>query len=255
MTSAARPRRKAEEQLEGRHPVLEALKAGRPLNEILIAKETKPAKIVDDIVRLARRRGVVVRELTRKAIDERAQSRAPQGVIALVPPFSYSEIDEMIEAATAAGEVPMIVALDGVTDPQNVGALARSALAAGAHGLILRERRSAHITPTAEKAAGGALAHLRVAQVSNLDRTLAQLKEDGVWIVSLDADAEVSIYDADIVEAPVCVVVGSEGVGVSHLIRKRSDFTVRIPMYGKVASLNAAAAGAVALFEIRRRRG
>src|SRR4051812_28863977 len=148
---------RSHEQLEGRHPVLEALKAGRPLHEILIARETKPAKIVDDIVRLARRRGVAVREMPRKAIDERAQSRAPQGVIALVPPFSYSDIDEMLGAATAAGDVPLLIALDGVTDPQNVGALARSALAAGAHGLVLRERRSAHVTPAVEKAAGGAL--------------------------------------------------------------------------------------------------
>jgi len=245
---------KRHDQLEGRHPVLEALKAGRPLDEILIARETKPAKIVDDIVRLARRRGVAVRELPRKAIDERAKSRAPQGVIALTPPFTYSAVNEMLEAASDAGQVPLLVALDGVTDPQNVGTLARSAQAAGAHGLILRERRSAHVTPTVEKAAGGALALLPVAQVSNLDRTLASVKEDGVWIVSLDADAEVSIYDADIVTAPVCIVVGSEGVGVSHLIRKRSDFCVRIPMYGSVGSLNAATAGAIALFEIQRRR-
>jgi 23S rRNA (guanosine2251-2'-O)-methyltransferase len=243
------------DQLEGRHPVLEALKAGRPLHEILIARETKPAKIVEDIVRLARRRGVAVRELPRRQLDERAQSRAPQGVIALVPPFSYTAIDEMLEAANGNGDVPLLIALDGVTDPQNVGALARSALAAGAHGVILRERRSAPITPAAEKAAGGALAHLPVAQVSNLERSLGQLKEDGVWIVALDADADTSIYETDIVEAPVCVVVGSEGVGVSHLIRKRSDFTVKIPMHQKMGSLNAATAGAIALFEIRRRRG
>jgi len=240
------------EQLEGRHPVLEALRAGRPLQEILIARETKPAKIVDDIVRLAKRRGVAVRELPRKAIDERAKTRAPQGVIAIGPSFQYSSVDTMLEAA--ASDIPLLVALDGVTDPGNVGALARSAHAAGAHGMILRQRRSAHVTPTVEKAAGGALAHLAVAQVSNLDRTLADLKERGIWIVALDSGGDSSIWDVDIVESPVCLVVGSEGAGVSHLIRKRSDFVVRIPMSGKVASLNASAAGAVALFEIVRRR-
>ncbi len=240
------------EQLEGRHPVLEALRAGRDLHEILIARETKPAKIVDDIVKLAKRRGVAVRQLPRKVIDERARTRAPQGVIALASAFRYASIDEIVERAR--DEVPLLVALDGVTDPQNVGAIARSAHAAGAHGLILRQRRSAHITPTVEKAAGGALAHLPVAQVSNLDRTLADLKERGIWIVSLDMKGDAPIWDVDIVESPVCLVVGSEGEGVSHLIRKRSDFVVRIPMSGRVASLNASAAGAVALFEIVRRR-
>lgn len=240
------------EQLEGRHPVLEALKAGRPVHEVLIARDTKPAKIVDDIVRLAKRRGIAVRELPRRVIDERAQSRAPQGVIALVPAFEYSSIDDMLAGAEL--DVPLLVALDGVTDPGNVGALARSAHAAGAHGMILRGRRSAHVTPTVEKAAGGALAHLPVAQVSNLDRTLADLKERGIWTVALDPEADASIWEVDIVSSPVCLVVGSESTGVSHLIRKRSDFVVRIPMAGKVASLNASAAGAVALFEIRRRR-
>jgi len=241
------------EQLEGRHPVLEALRAGRDLHEILIARETKPAKIVDDIVRLAKRRGVAVKQLPRKVIDERARTRAPQGVIALASSFRYSSIDEILK--TAEHDVPLIVALDGVTDPQNVGAIARSAHAAGAHGIILRQRRSAHVTPTVEKAAGGALAHLPVVQVSNLDRTLADLKERGIWIVSLDMKGDAAVWDVDIVESPVCLVVGSEGEGVSHLIRKRSDFVVKIPMSGKVASLNASAAAAVALFEIVRLRG
>jgi 23S rRNA (guanosine2251-2'-O)-methyltransferase len=240
------------EQLEGRHPVLEALRAGRDIREIWIARETKPARIVDDIVRLARRRGVAVKQLPRRAIDERARTRAPQGVIAVASSFPYSSVEEILEAAR--GEVPLVIALDGVTDPQNVGALARSAHAAGAHGMILRRRRSAHVTPTVEKAAGGALSHLRVAQVANLDRALADLKERGIWIVSLDAGARSTIWDVDIVEAPVCLVVGAEATGVSHLVKKRSDFVVRIPMSGKVASLNASAAGAVALFEIRRRR-
>jgi len=240
------------EQLEGRHPVLEALRAGRDLHEILIARETKPAKIVDDILRLAKRRGVAVKQLPRKAIDERARTRSPQGVIALASSFRYSSIDEILQSTEH--DVPLIVALDGVTDPQNVGAIARSAHAAGAHGMILRQRRSAHVTPTVEKAAGGALAHLPVAQVSNLDRTLADLKERGIWIVALDAKGDAPVWDVDIVESPVCLVVGSEGEGVSHLIRKRSDFVVRIPMAGKVASLNASAAAAVALFEIVRLR-
>ncbi len=240
------------EQIEGRHPVLEALRAGRDIREIYIARETKPAKIVDDIVRHAKRRGVAVRQVPRKAIDERARTRAPQGIIAVAASFAYSSIDDILDAA--ADDVPLVLALDGVTDPQNVGALARSAHAAGAHGMILRQRRSAHVTPVVEKAAGGALSHLPVAQVANLDRTLADLKERGIWIVALDAAGDAPVWDVDIVEAPVCLVVGSEGAGVSHLIRKRSDFVVRIPMSGKVASLNASAAGAVALFEIVRRR-
>jgi 23S rRNA (guanosine2251-2'-O)-methyltransferase len=145
------------------------------------------------------------------------------------------------------------VALDGVTDPQNLGAIARSAEAAGAHGLVVGKRRAAPVTPSAEKAAAGALEHLPVAQVTNLARALEALKERGVWIAALDADAEQTIYDFD-ARDPVCLVIGGEGEGVSRLVAERADHRLCIPMAGKVQSLNASAAGAIALFEIKRQR-
>jgi len=238
----------SERQIEGRRPVIEALRSGRDVSEIRIAQT---ATGVDDIRRLASRKGVKVRSVPREEIDKIAKSRAPQGVVAIVSGFAYVSVDEMVDNAT---EPALVVALDGITDPGNLGAVARSAEAAGAHGLIIPERRAASVGPTADKASAGALEHLPVARVVNLQRALHDLGEHGVWIVALDAGAEDTIYDLTVAADPLCLVVGGEGSGVSRLVRERADYRVRIPMSGRVASLNAAAAAAVALFEIRRRR-
>jgi 23S rRNA (guanosine2251-2'-O)-methyltransferase len=165
--------------------------------------------------------------------------------------FAYVSVDDLLDRAT---DPPLLVALDGITDPNNLGAVARSAEAAGADGLIIPERRAAGVGPAADKASAGALEHLPVARIVNLQRTLRDLAERRVWIVALDADADDTIYDLPVAPDPLCLVVGSEGSGVSRLVRERADYRVRIPMSGRVASLNAAAAAAVALFEIRRRR-
>jgi 23S rRNA (guanosine2251-2'-O)-methyltransferase len=241
-------------QIEGRRPVIEALRAKRPISEIVIASGAKYGGVLAEIVRLARRSGVPVREVPRKDLDALAQSRNAQGVIASTTGFAYSSIEELLSVAEASKTPPLFVALDGVTDPHNLGALARSAEAAGAHGLIVPRRRAAPVTPAADKASAGALEHLPVAQVGNLVRSLEELKEHGVWIAALDAEAETTIYDLP-AEDPLCLVIGSEGKGVSRLVAERADHRVSIPMAGKVQSLNASAAGAVALFEIKRRRG
>jgi 23S rRNA (guanosine2251-2'-O)-methyltransferase len=241
-------------QIEGRRPVIEALRAGRAISEIFIASGSKPSGALAEIVRLANGLGVKVHEIPRRELESRALSRNPQGVIAAaVGEFAYVSVDELIERATSAGQPALLVALDGVTDPQNLGAIARSAEAAGAHGLIVPKRRAAPVTPSAEKAAAGALEHLPVAQVANLVRALEGLKERGVWIAALDGHAEQTIYDFD-ARDPVCLVIGSEGEGVSRLVAERADHRLSIPMAGKVQSLNASAAGAVALFEIKRQR-
>ena len=241
-------------QIEGRRPVIEALRAGRPISEILIATGSRPSGALAEIVRLANRQGIKVREMPRRELESKAQSRNAQGVIATaVGDFGYVTIDELVERATSAAQPSLLVALDGVTDPQNLGAIARSAEAAGAHGLVVGKRRAAPVTPSAEKAAAGALEHLPVAQVTNLARALEALKERGVWIAALDADAEQTIYDFD-ARDPVCLVIGGEGEGVSRLVAERADHRLCIPMAGKVQSLNASAAGAIALFEIKRQR-
>jgi 23S rRNA (guanosine2251-2'-O)-methyltransferase len=241
-------------QIEGRRPVIEALRARRPIDEIVIASGAKHGGVLAEIVKLAKRSGVPVREVPRIEIEKRAQSRNAQGVIAQTTGFGYASLDDIVARVDASPSPALLVALDGVTDPHNLGALARSAEAAGAHGLIVPRRRAAPVTPAAEKASAGALEHLPVAQVPNLVRALESLKDLGVWIVALDADAPGTIYDLDVFGS-LCLVIGSEGKGVSRLVLDRSDHRVSIPMAGKVASLNASAAGAVALFEIRRQRG
>ncbi len=241
-------------QIEGRRPVIEALRARRAIAEVLIAEGSRPSGALAEIVRLANSRGVKVREVPRRELESIAQSRNPQGVIASTAnEFAYASLDELVSAADASSSDALFVALDGVTDPQNLGAIARSAEAAGAHGLISPRRRAAPVTAAAEKASAGALEHLTVAQVANLPRALEELKERGVWIAALDADAPTTIYATDL-RGPLCLVIGGEGEGVSRLVGERADHRVSIPMAGRVQSLNAAAAGAVALFEIKRQR-
>jgi 23S rRNA (guanosine2251-2'-O)-methyltransferase len=234
--------------------VVEALRAGRRIHEILLASGSRSSPAVAEILRLAEELSVPVRNTPRRELESRSHTRNPQGVIALASGFAYADLDEVVARARSSGDRPLLVAVDGLTDPQNLGALARSAEAAGAQGLIVPRRRSAPVTDAVERASAGALEHLAVAQVANLARALAALKDDGVWIVALDPDAPKTIYELEIADEPVCLVVGGEGGGVSRLVRERADDLVCIPMAGRVASLNASAAGAVALFEIRRRR-
>jgi 23S rRNA (guanosine2251-2'-O)-methyltransferase len=174
-------------------------------------------------------------------------------VIASTSGFAYSSLEDVLALAGSSSSSALFVALDGVTDPHNVGALARSAEAAGAHAMIVPRRRAAPVTPAAEKASAGALEYLPVAQVGNLVRALESMKEHGIWIAALEADAPQTIYDLP-ADDPLCLVIGSEGQGISRLVGERADHRVSIPMSGKVQSLNASAAGAIALFEIKRRR-
>lgn len=242
------------DQIEGRRPVLEALKSGRTITELFVASGAQTSGALAEIVTVAERRSIPIRHVPRKELESRSQTRNPQGVIAFASGFRYASVADLLAHARSSGEPPLLVALDGVTDPQNLGALARSAEAAGAHGLVVPQRRSAGVTPAAEKAAAGALEHISVAQVTNLTRTLDELKKENVWIVALDASGGRTIYELDVATEGVCLVVGGEGSGVSRLVREHADVIAHIPMTGRIESLNASAAGAVALFEIRRRR-
>lgn len=241
-------------QLEGRQPVLEALRAGRPVRKILVADTARHAAIVDRIVVLADRRGVPVERVPARVIEARAHTTVSQGVIALVPSFRYADLEVPLEAARTRGEAVLMVAVDGVTDPRNLGAIARSAEAAGAHGVVVPERRSADVGPVVEKAAAGALAWLPVVRVVNLASALERLRARGVWIVSLDATADTPLWDLRLHDEALCLVVGGEGRGVSRLVLDRSDAVVRIPLTGRVESLNVSVAAGVALFEVARLR-
>jgi 23S rRNA (guanosine2251-2'-O)-methyltransferase len=254
---APRPDRRREQrgaaQIEGRRPVIEALRAGRPVRRILLADGASGPEL-DEILRLAGSSRVQLDRVPGSDIDERARSNAPQGVIAIVPPFAYSELDDALALARKRGQAPLLVAVDGLTDPHNLGALARSAEAMGAHGLLVPERRTTPVTPVVEKAAAGALAWLPVIQTGGLPGALRELKKAGVWIVSLDDAGRCPVWEIPVATEPMCLVVGAEGRGVSRLVLDLSDVVARIPLLGRIGSLNASVAGGIALFEISRRR-
>lgn len=240
------------DRIEGRNPVLEALKAGRGINRILVARGEKHGSIREILAR-AREAGIPIQEVDRPRIDALAHTRGHQGVIALAAPRAYADLGDLLAAAAGAGEPALLVALDGVEDPMNLGSLLRSADAAGAHGVIIPERRAAALTPAAVKAAAGAAEYVPVARVTNLARALAEIKDSGIWVVGADSRARQTLYEADLT-GPVTLVVGGEGKGLGRLVAETCDYLVRIPMGGRISSLNAAVAGAILLFEARRQR-
>ena len=224
------------------------------MRELLLASGREPDAATSELLELARAAGIRIRTVERQQLDDATDGLVHQGVVAIAPPFLTVTLAQVLERAAATGEPPLLVALDGVTDPHNLGSIARTAEAVGAHGLLLPGRRTASVTPVVEKAAAGALAHLPVAEVGNLVRALGQLGEAGVWSLGLDGDAEVALADHPLAGEPCVLVVGAEGAGLSRLTRERCDALVRLPMRGRVGSLNASVAAAVALYELRRQR-
>jgi len=230
----------------GVNPVLEALRA-HPHDVVRVLVERGKAERVS---RAAAEAGVRVDEVQHAELTQRARGGVHQGVGAEVTEFRYAELEEILEAASGPA---FLLLLDGVTDPQNLGALVRSAHALGAQGVVVPKDRAAGVTPAVFKAAAGALEHVRLARVTNLSRALEQLKQAGVWTVALAGDGEKELREIDLT-VPTAIVLGSEGAGVRPLVRKTCDHVARIPMLGKVASLNVAAAGAIALYEVARQR-
>lgn len=239
-------------RIMGRNPVLEALRAGRPMHRLIVARGAAEGSI-RQIRALARERGIPVQELDRARLDAMAQGLAHQGVIALVAAREYASVEEILERARERGEDPLVLILDGIEDPQNLGSLLRTADACGAHGIIIPERRSAGLSETVAKVSAGAVEYVPVARVTNLVRAIEELKEAGLWICGTHQEAP-QVYHEGRLTGPLGLVVGSEGKGIGRLVAEHCDFMVRIPMYGQVNSLNAAVAGAVLLFEIRRQR-
>jgi 23S rRNA (guanosine2251-2'-O)-methyltransferase len=241
----------------GVNPVLEALRA-HPGDVVRVlverGREGKRSHGAGRVAQDAKDAGVRVEEVPHGEIQRRAAGGVHQGVGAELAEFRYAELPDLLDAAGASGRPPFFLLLDGVTDPQNLGALVRSAHALGAHGVVLPKDRAAGITPAVSKAAAGALEHCPVARVTNLSRAIEQLKEAGVWTVALAADGEKELREIDLT-VPTALVMGSEGSGVRPLVRKTCDHVARIGMAGKVGSLNVAAAGAISLYEVARQRG
>ncbi len=238
----------------GVNPVLEALRAHpREVVRVLVerGREGRRSQGAERVADAAAAAGVKVDEVPHGDLAHRSRSGVHQGVGAELAEFRYAELEDLLDAAPGAA---FLLVLDGVTDPQNLGALVRSAHALGAGGVVVPKDRAAGITPAAFKAAAGALEHCPVARVTNLSRALEQMKEQGIWTVALAPDADRDLGSIDLT-APIALVLGSEGEGVRPLVRKTCDHVARIPMAGQVGSLNVAAAGAVALYEVARQRG
>ena len=238
--------------IEGRNAVIEALRAGTALDKIYIMKgETDSA--LGHIASTAREKGIVVVDADRRKLDGMSRTHSHQGVIALAAVREYTSVDDILNIAREKGENPLIVVCDELSDPHNLGAVIRTADAAGAHGVIIPKRRSAGLTAVVGKTSAGAVAHVPVARVPNLPALLKELKEAGVWVFGTAANGTTPLYQADL-KGPAAIVIGSEGAGMGRLVAECCDFKVSIPMRGKLNSLNASAAAAILLYEAVRQR-
>jgi 23S rRNA (guanosine2251-2'-O)-methyltransferase len=244
----------AAELLVGRNPVVEALRAKVPATALYLAQGLDTDERVTESVRIAGNRGIALLEVSRAELDRRTGGVLHQGIALQVPPFAYTPLPDLLREADESGSPPLLVALDGVTDPRNLGAVIRSALAFGGHGVVIPERRSAGVTATAWRTSAGAAARLPVAQVTNLVRALKECREAGLFVIGLDADGSTSLDELEMATEPVVIVVGSEGRGLSRLVGETCDLTVSIPMAPAAESLNASVAAAVTLAEVARRR-
>lgn len=243
-----------EGKIEGKNAVMEALKAGRSIDKVYIARGEND-KSLRFIASKARAAGAVVSEVDRRKLDFMSETHSHQGVIAVAALREYSTVEDILSIAAEKGEKPLIVVCDEISDPHNLGAIIRTAEAAGAHGIIIPKRRSAGVTAIVEKTSAGAVEHMAVARVANLNSALEKLKQEGVWIFGTAAEADTSLWQTDF-KGAAAIVIGSEGEGMSRLISENCDFKVAIPMFGKVSSLNASAAAAVMLYEaVRQRNG
>ena len=240
------------DRLTGIHAVREALEATRPLDSLVVAKGTHGRRI-EELVRLARGQGVLVRFEERAQVDRAAGTREHQGVVAFVASSPSANFYDLLKARGATGSPGLLVLLDGVEDPQNLGAIIRTSLAAGAQGVIIPERRAAGLTDAVARVSAGALAHLPVARVANLARAMEEMKEAGYWLVGLDERASERHTRVDFT-LPVGIVLGGEGKGLHALVRERCDFVVSIPTTGPVRALNVSVAAGIVLFEVVRQR-
>ena len=238
--------------IEGRNAVIEALRAGVAIDKIFIAKGEADSSL-GHIASAAREKGIVVVDADRRKLDGMRRTHSHQGVIAQAAVRAYASVDDILSAARERGEEPLIVVCDELSDPHNLGAVIRTADAAGAHGVIIPKRRSAGLTAIVGKTSAGAVAHVPVARVPNLPALLKELKEEGVWIFGAAMDGSTPLHQADL-KGPAAIVIGSEGSGLGRLVEENCDFTVSIPMFGKINSLNASAAAAVLLYEAVRQR-
>lgn len=246
------PRELPDDVLVGRNAVTEALKSGRGINKLWIASGDREGSVAE-IAALAKERGIVVQYVERAKIEALAGGHRHQGVLAYVAPVPYAELEDILKAAEAKREAPFLVLLDELEDPHNLGALLRTADATGVHGILIPKRRSVSLNATVAKTSAGAVEYVPVARIGNIAQTLKKLKEKGFWVAGADMDGEKAYYEADLT-GPLVLVVGSEGKGMSRLTKEACDFIVRMPMVGRINSLNASVAGSILMYESMRQR-
>ncbi|MBY0165277.1 23S rRNA (guanosine(2251)-2'-O)-methyltransferase RlmB [Cytobacillus firmus] len=242
-----------EEVVAGKHSVTEALKSGRTINKIWIA-ENAQKHLTLPIIAEAKKLGIVIQHVDKRKLDQMVPGVQHQGVVAQAAPYAYVEVDDLLKAAEEKGEPPFLLLLDEIEDPHNLGSILRTADCTGAHGVILPKRRSAQVTATVSKTSAGAVEYVPVARVTNLGQTIDQLKEMGVWVVGTVVDAVQELYDTEVFDGPVAIVIGNENKGMGRLIREKCDVLVKLPMAGKINSLNASVAAGVVMYEVLRRR-
>lgn len=241
-----------EDQVEGRNSVLELLESKRDINKIYITKGEKHGSI-NKIIAMAKDKKIVIIEKDKKHMDEMSQTNNYQGVIAIVPPFNYCEVEDILESAKQKNEDPFILLLDGIEDPHNLGSIIRTAETAGVHGVIIPKRRAVQVNSTVNKASAGAVEHMKIARVTNINDTIQELKKAGLWICGTDINTNTYYYNQDLT-GPIGIVIGNEGKGMSEKTKKNCDFLVKIPMKGKVTSLNASVSTGIVIYEAVKQR-
>ena len=242
----------SEYKVEGRNAVIELLKSDRTVNKIMVARGDRQGSI-NEILKLAKQNRIIVTEVDRNKLDTLSETKHHQGVIAFVAPIEYKDVDYILNVAKERGEEPFILIADEIEDPHNLGALIRSAEVAGCHGVIIPKRRAVAVTEVVSKVSVGATEYMPIARVNNINDTIRELKDKGVWIVGTDGSADTIYYKQDL-NGTIAIVVGSEGRGRNKLTMKNCDSLVKIPMIGKITSLNASVSGGIVLFEALKQR-
>ena len=241
-----------DDQIEGRNAVLELLESDKDINKIYITKGELKGSI-NKIIAIANEKKVIIVQKDKKQMDMMAQSENYQGVIAVVPPYEYVEVEDILDVAKERNEDPFILILDGIEDTHNLGAIIRTAETAGVHGIIIPKRRAAQVNSTVSKVASGALAYMKIARVNNITDTITKLKDKGVWVCGTAIDAEKYYYDQNLT-GPIAIVIGNEGKGMGELVKRNCDFLVKIPMKGQVTSLNASVSTGIIVYEAVKQR-
>ena len=239
-----------EDAVAGRNAVMELLKSSKDINKIFIERGEKHGSI-NEIIARAKEARIVIVEAERSKLDQMAENH--QGVVAIVPPYNYCELEDILEYAKEKEEDPFIIILDGIEDPHNLGSIIRTAETAGVHGVVIPKRRSVSVNSTVAKTSAGATAYVKVARVNNINDTIRKLKDEGLWIIGTDGEAKTEYYNQDL-KGPIAIVIGSEGFGMSKLVKENADILIKIPMLGQINSLNASVSAGIVMYEVVKQR-